>query len=767
MIRNIQHSYWRGLALSLFIFHFSFMAAQYDAHLTGHVLDEKTGEHLPFVNVQVKGTNIGTVTDESGHYFLKDMPIGKQIIVFSFVGYETLELPVTIVENKTIELKATIREFSQQLNSVVVTANRYATKRQEAATIVNVLSPELFETTAGSCVADALCFQPGLRVENSCSNCGKTDLRINGLQGQYTQILMDSRPVFSSMASVYGLEQVPAAMIDRIEVMRGGGSAVYGANAIAGVVNIITKEPVRNFVNISNLSQVNEHAGYDIHTDLNASVMSENRKIGAYLFASHRTRSAYDRDNDGFSEVPQLRATTAGARLFFKTSAYSKITAEYHHTTDYRRGGNKLDAEPHTADIAEQLRHNIDAGSLAFDWFSEDNRHFVSAYSAIQHIGRESYFGTGRDTAAYGRSTDLTSNTGLQYRFSYPCGRMNGDLTVGAEYNFNGLHDRMLGYQRDITQKVHVFGAYAQNEWKNEHWSVLLGARLEKHNLLRNVVVNPRATFRYTPIEGLVFRAGYSSGYRAPQAYDEDLHVAAVGGNVSLITLDPNLRPEYSHSATLSADWYHRWNAWELNLTAEGFYTYLQDVFFLREDGTDMAGNILFTRTNAPGAWVGGLNLEGKVSLHLSTFNFQLSAGYTFQRSRYTEAQQWSADVAPQTRMLHTPDNYGYVLLDLSPVKDFTISINGKATGSMLVPHLAGYIAQDEETLTPAFWDLGIRLAYDVHLYKHYCMEISCGVKNVLDQFQRDIDKGQFRDAGYIYGPSVPRTYFVGLALKL
>ena len=743
------------------------MAAQYDAHLTGHVLDEKTGEHLPFVNVQVKGTNIGTVTDESGHYFLKDMPIGKQIIVFSFVGYETLELPVTIVENKTIELKATIREFSQQLNSVVVTANRYATKRQEAATIVNVLSPELFETTAGSCVADALCFQPGLRVENSCSNCGKTDLRINGLQGQYTQILMDSRPVFSSMASVYGLEQVPAAMIDRIEVMRGGGSAVYGANAIAGVVNIITKEPVRNFVNISNLSQVNEHAGYDIHTDLNASVMSENRKIGAYLFASHRTRSAYDRDNDGFSEVPQLRATTAGARLFFKTSAYSKITAEYHHTTDYRRGGNKLDAEPHTADIAEQLRHNIDAGSLAFDWFSEDNRHFVSAYSAIQHIGRESYFGTGRDTAAYGRSTDLTSNTGLQYRFSYPCGRMNGDLTVGAEYNFNGLHDRMLGYQRDITQKVHVFGAYAQNEWKNEHWSVLLGARLEKHNLLRNVVVNPRATFRYTPIEGLVFRAGYSSGYRAPQAYDEDLHVAAVGGNVSLITLDPNLRPEYSHSATLSADWYHRWNAWELNLTAEGFYTYLQDVFFLREDGTDMAGNILFTRTNAPGAWVGGLNLEGKVSLHLSTFNFQLSAGYTFQRSRYTEAQQWSADVAPQTRMLHTPDNYGYVLLDLSPVKDFTISIIGKATGSMLVPHLAGYIAQDEETLTPAFWDLGIRLAYDVHLYKHYCMEISCGVKNVLDQFQRDIDKGQFRDAGYIYGPSVPRTYFVGLALKL
>ena len=96
---------------------------EYDAHLVGHVLDEKTGEHLPYVNVQVKGTNIGTVTDESGHYFLKNLPIGRQTIVFSYVGYETEELPVNITEQTTTELNAAIREVSQQLNSVVVTAN--------------------------------------------------------------------------------------------------------------------------------------------------------------------------------------------------------------------------------------------------------------------------------------------------------------------------------------------------------------------------------------------------------------------------------------------------------------------------------------------------------------------------------------------------------------------------------------------------------------------------------------------------------------------
>ena len=465
--------------------------------------------------------------------------------------------------------------------------------------------------------------------------------------------------------------------------------------------------------------------------------------------------------------MPLLKATTAGARVFFKTSAYSKLTAEYHHTTDYRRGGNHIDLEPHKADIAEQLRHNIDAGSLAFDWFSADNRHFLSAYSAIQHIGRESYFGTMQDLNAYGRSTDLTSNTGLQYRFSYPCGSMQGDLTVGAEYNYNGLHDQMLGYNRDILQNVHVIGAYAQNEWKNEQWSALVGARVEKHNFLRTPVVAPRATLRYTPVDGLVLRAGYSSGYRAPQAYDEDLHVAAVGGAVSLISLDPALRPEYSHSATLSADWYRSFGNCEINLTAEGFYTYLQDVFFLREEGMDAAGNILFTRTNAHGAWVGGLNLEGRLNCQLSTVNFQLSLGYTFQQSRYTVPQQWSAVVPAQSRMLRTPDNYGYLLFDIEPVKDFTISLNARATGSMLMPHLAGFVAQDEEVLTPAFWDLGLRLAYDIHLYKHYCLELSAGVKNILDQYQCDLDRGPLRDAGYIYGTTVPRTYFIGVALKI
>ena len=752
-----------------------------DAHIAGHVLDAYTKEHLSFVNVQVKGTSIGCLTDESGHFYLKNLPEGELTIVFSMMGYETVEKVVKLKKNTLFEMNVEIAETSFLIDNVVVTANKYATKQKEVATIVNVVSPLIIESTASNSMADVLNFQTGLRVEETCSNCGVPQIRINGLEGQYTQILMDSRPIFSSLASVYGLEQLPAGMVDRIEVIRGGGSALYGANAIAGVVNIITKEPTRNFFNVSNSSAFTEQGTYDINTNLNASVVSENQKAGIYLFGVQRNRQQYDRDEDGFSDIPHLNSTTAGFRSFFKTSEYSKLTAEYHHTTEYRRGGYGIDSlQPHESPLCEQLRHNIDAATAKWDMYTADSRHFISAYTSFQHIGRDSYFGTNMNPNAYGKSTDIVSVTGAQYRFSYPCGITNADLSAGAEYSYNQLRDQILGYNRNTLQRVHLGGGYVQNEWKTTAWSALIGGRLEQHSLLEKPVFSPRANVRWSPIvngkstitdnslplSDLIVRLSYASGYRAPQIYEEDLHVGAVGGEVSLISLDENLRPEYSHSVSGSVDMYKRLGKFDFNLTLEGFFTQLNDVFTLVENGHDAQGNLLLTRTNASGARVAGVNVEAKLGYgHLLSFQ----AGYTYNHSRYIEPMQWSENpnIAPQTRMFRTPEHYGYFLLNIEPVKNFHILTNGKVTGSMLVQHFAGYVPEDEEVETPVFFEWDLKLCYDIPLYKYYTLEINAGVKNILDHFQRDIDKGMDRDAGFVYGPAAPRTFFAGVNLKI
>ena len=261
-------------------------------------------------------------------------------------------------------------------------------------------------------------------------------------------------------------------------------------------------------------------------------------------------------------------------------------------------------------------------------------------------------------------------------------------------------------------------------------------------------------------------RLSYASGYRAPQIYEEDLHVGAVGGEVSLISLDENLRPEYSHSVSGSVDLYKRFGKWDMNLTLEGFFTQLNDVFTLVENGHDAHGNLLLTRTNASGARVAGMNLEAKVGFgHLLTFQ----AGYTYNHSRYIEPLQWSenTNILPQRRMFRTPEHYGYFLLNIEPMKNFHILTNGKVTGSMLVQHFAGYVPEDEEVTTPTFFEWDFKLCYDIPLHKHYTLEINAGVKNVLDHFQRDLDRGMDRDAGYIYGPAAPRTFFAGINLKI
>ena len=162
--------------------------SQTDSHVAGHVLDADTKEHLPFINVQIQGTAIGTTTDESGHYLIKRLPAGKHTLVFSMVGYDTEEREIQVTRDTTIVLNIMMRESAFELDNVVVTANKYETKQRDVATIVNVISPLMIENVNAQSVADALNFQTGLRAEMSCSNCGTPQLRINGLEGQYSQI---------------------------------------------------------------------------------------------------------------------------------------------------------------------------------------------------------------------------------------------------------------------------------------------------------------------------------------------------------------------------------------------------------------------------------------------------------------------------------------------------------------------------------------------------------------------------------------------------
>lgn len=749
-----------------------------DANIYGHVVDAKSGEHVPYAIIHVKGTTIATTTDMTGHFFLKNLPEGTFTIEAKYMGYTTMSKMVTTKKNTSKELNFNLSPSDLSLDEVVVSANRSETKRRMAPNLVNVINGKVFDITQSTCLAQGLNFQPGVRTEDNCQNCGFTQVRINGLDGHYSQILVDSRPIFSSLNGVYGLEQIPANMIDRVEVVRGGGSALFGASAIGGTINIITKEPVRNSASFGHtLMSIGGSNSFDNVTTGNVSLVTDDNKAGVYAYGQTRNRKGYDHDGDGYTELPELNNQTFGLNSYLRLNPYSKLSLQYHGIHEFRRGGNRLEQAPHEANITEQVEHSIQGGGLTYDYFAPDEKNRLSAYFSFQTTSRKSYYGgigegtdDDRDAAgkAYGTTHDFTYVAGAQYVHNFSkLLFMPSDLTLGAEYNFDGLKDVILGYDRHFKQDVHIGSFFFQNEWKSKQWGFLVGGRLDKHNLVDNIIFSPRANLRYNPTDNLNFRLSYAGGFRAPQAFDEDLHVGVVGGERLVTVLADKLKEERSNSFSISADIYHKFGNVQTNLLMEGFYTDLDNVFALRQlDRPDAQGNTVQERYNAYGAKVFGLNIEGKA---MFTRWFSLQAGFTIQKSLYDEAIAWNDEVPEQKykKMMRSPNRYGYFTATFTPVKRFTASITGNYTGSMLIGHAAGSGVEEPKAVdTPDFMELNMKLAYDIPVSKYLTLQVNGGIQNIANSYQKDFDKGWNRDSNYIYGPSLPRSYYVGVKIN-
>ena len=735
--------------------------------ISGHVVEKHSEENIPYATILIVGTDKGTISNEVGQFEFRNLKPGRYTLRVSAIGYKTQEKSVEVNTQYTTLLHFQLEEESYMTDEVVVSANRNEVKRHDAPVVVNVMSAKLFEMVNSTDLAKTLNFQSGLRVENNCQNCGFPQVRINGLDGPYSQILINSRPIISALSGVYGLEQIPTNMIERVEVVRGGGSALFGANAVGGTINIITKDPINNSFQFGSTLSTTDEGSCDQVMNGNVSLVANDNSYGIALYETYRNRNPYDRDGDGFSELGKLNMNTFGFRAYYRPTHFSRINLEYHTTNELRRGGNKFDLQPHETDITEQTRHVINSGGISYDLFWKEYKHKLSFYGSMQHTDRNSYYGAQQDPNAYGKTKDLTWVAGGMYVGNLSqCLFAPSSLTAGLEYQDNTLHDVMTGYQRDMEQQVRIASLFLQNEWKMRYISLLAGLRFDKHNLIDHLIVSPRINLLWKPSEALQGRLTYSTGFRAPQAYDEDLHVTAVGGEGVQITLADGLKEERSNSYSGSIDWTFPMGHWQGNLLIEGFYTDLHHVFVLQDIGRNDQGFMIKERRNGNGARVYGVNLDAKVAHGREA---QLQLGFTAQQSRYTHDEAWTeVDGAELTtrRMPRTPNYYGYFTFSSAPLKRFDFSLSGTYTGSMIVPHYAGYIAQDVMEKSSDFFDLNLKLNYTFILHDHINLQVNAGVQNLFNSFQKDLDKGEYRDAGYFYGPTQPRTIFFGVKIS-
>ena len=754
-----------------------------------------------------KGQEIkGTSSQASGDYQVK-VPAGTYKLTISSVGFKTITQEISLTENEVLSKNFSLEKDLLEIDQVVVTATRNIILQYKSPVVVSKVTGHIFETTQSLSLAEGLNFTPGLRTETNCQNCGFNQLRINGLEGSYSQILVNGRPVFSSLAGVYGLEMIPANMIDRVEVVRGAGSVLYGGNAIGGTVNILTKDPTRNTFSVGNSLSLLKDGSPDNTLFANASVVSDDFDKGLTLFAYQRNRKPYDSNEDGYSEITKLHNTTFGADAFWNPTENSKVKLNLNSINEFRRGGNKFDLLPHESDITEQLRHRILAGDLAFERFSEDLAHKFSLYTSAQYTDREGYYGGGlgyavnskadfdnlsaddqeeyfKALAKYGHTTELVGVGGAQYAYTIT---PELNLSLGSEYKYDKVNDNYIGQNRSVDQVVRTYGNYLQVEWNPAKKLTLLGgsrydyvdikgsyrfAGVDKDSNKQISKFVPRLTAMYDITETLKLRGSFAQGYRAPQAFDEDLHTEVLDGDPIFVELDKDLTSETSNSYTASLNYTKREGNTQANLILEGFYTHINNRF-INQDLTDI-GNIKHKlKTNATDHLkIMGVNVEANFAFG-SQWIWQ--TGFTYQQSRFSEQQTIWENEDPtdpkkisSDRVMRSPELYGYTTLSYTPIAALKLSYNGVFTGQMYVPHVIE--AQSGEQVivkSPNFYEQNLRAAYTFSLTDNYKLEVFAGVKNIFDQYQKDFDKGKDRDADYIYGPQHPRTYFMGLKLSL
>src|SRR6056297_61892 len=767
----------------------TFRGQESTATITGNIT--AAGEIVPFTSIYISRIGKGTSANEVGFYELK-VPVGTHRVQVSSQGYRVAVKQITVADKERITLDFELVKDALGLDEVVISATRNRVERKNAPVVVSTIKPSLLNATQSLSVADGLNYAPGVRVETNCQNCGFTQVRLNGLAGGYTQVLLNSRPVFSSLLGVYGLEQIPMNIIERIEVVRSGGSALYGSNAIAGTVNVITKDPILNTWEIgSNLAFINGEAA-DRMLTFNTSVVADDLNSGVTLFGTYRNREAWDANDDGFTELVELRNNTVGAKAFVRPTDRSRLSLNLNAIREYRRGGDRLNLSPQFTDISEELDHDTFIGGLEYELNSKDNSSQFQVYSSASYTNRDSYYGglggqrTRQDSLlasnAFGSTRDLAWVNGVQFTKGFK----NTDvLTVGAEFNHIETEDQIPGYDRLIDQSVNSFGGYMQYEWKpSEKFTLLAGTRVDNvqvdgdysiGGINRGVDINqtafsPRLTVSYQLLEDLKFRGGFARGFRAPQAFNEDLHISSVGGEPQFVILSNDLNTEYSNAYTGSFNYAKNLNLLQLDFLLEGFFTTLKNPFTLVSTGAVLEnGSILEEVCNGEGAKVYGTNFEFGVSPD-PKWQFQL--GGTLQKAVYdapqllfeTDGTFGETDILVD-EFVRNPNFYGYLNSTWMPSELFNLDITGTYTGSMTVPRVisdTGFLQLND---TDAFFDLNLKLESHVDFNENFMMTFSLGVKNLFNSYQDDFDRGPMRDSDYVYGPGAPRTYFFGVKI--
>ncbi len=785
---------------------FSASAQKTDAMLFGDVKDKQTKEHIPFVTVTIKGTNKGTVADVSGHFKLSHLPLGKQTIVAQFIGYKPQEIEVIMEQGKAIEVFFELEEDVFNLDQVVVTGTRTQHYVKDVPIRTEVVTSQALKNKNAWNVFEALEGVPGVRVEDQCQSCNFTMVRMQGLGSEHTQVLINGQPIYSGLASVYGLEQIGTGDVDRIEVIKGAGSALYGSSAIAGAINIITKEPTP----VPHISADIQFGNFQSNVyNFSSSMRNEGGNIGLSIYAQKIDHGVIDetgegdtleevKRKDGISDRVASNLHNIGASLFIDNPffGHDKLVFRGKAINEKREGGIITDdyfKNPFT-DGTENIttnRYELEANytktinkkvDLSFtNTFINHNREATNDSYLLSYLETHNNETPNvldmRPYLAKENSLISTLTLGTTFGDHHLLFGLQNYLTRLNESGMYVVVDESSpyygnSYKSTALKHAHEIGAFIQDEWRvTSEFTIVPGIRIDHHvsgeeytsdktifdgdfpkTSFDQTSINPRLALKYNLSEHITLRANMGTGFRAPYGFSEDLHLCSGSPRV---WKSSDLKAETSRSTNFSADYYGH----QFQISANVFYTYLKD----KIDFTDADENVknlgyTYQWRNIDDAVVKGIEMMILVN-PIKSLN--IGADFGINSGEYKQVRQDWVGTQYESNSKYIPrfpTTTGSLKIEYAP-RLWNFSVYGLYQGKMFIDYMS------EDANKSAIMQTDPYMTFNASVSRTFGnVRLYAGGKNIFSYIQ---DKKYLDDAAFMYAPVYGAQYYTGISINI
>ena len=774
--------------------------------IQGRVFDKDAGEALPSVNIMIEGTKIGAATDMNGDFIIPNVRPGTHKLIASMLGYKTVAKRVTVDPGKTVMVEFNLRPTILKVEPIVVTATRAPRYIKDVPVRTEVITSQAIKDKGAGTLYEALNGSPGIRVEEQCQFCNFSMVRMQGLGPDHTQVLIDGQPVYSGLASVYGLQQLGTANIDRIEVVKGAGSALYGAGAVAGGINIITKKPSHN----SNAKVGVEFGSYNTNRyDFFASTRKNN--IGVSLFAQKHGGDAIDetrdgessgvvRKPDGISDRVKTDAVDAGFSVVadsifgndqviatgkalhelrqgglldddtyenpFTEGTERIITNRYETELKYRKGfryGNEINL---TFAYAYHHRNATNDGFLG-DYMATHNDSLPPLNEMRPYLAEEKLYAANLNYLhpIFGKHRLLA---GLQYSYNR--------LKESGKYVIVDEEDSLYGTSYTSTSKKHAdeIGVYLQDEISiSDVIEIVAGVRYDYHESedefrgsgkvapegvlpveYDETALNPRFAIKLSPHPSLTLRSSVGTGFRVPYGFSEDLHLCSGSPRV---WKGADLKPEKSISFNFSADFDV---ADRFTLAFNLFRTNLKNkIGFVEASERAKSLGYTYEWENIDNAYVQGVEVASRFEI---LNRLILSADLTVNDGQYEhEREDWKGTPYEEDSkyISRFPLYTGGAKVEFIP-EDWNFVVEGDYYGPMYIDYF-----QDEEEptkikKTEPYLILSAKASR--RFFDRFAVFV--GGKNLTDYIQPEKHTD---DAAFMYAPVYGRIVYGGIEIEL